>query len=476
VNRPIARLSVLVALLFGLLLVFTSRWTLFDAASLRASRLNARAELARARVDRGEILAADGTVLARSVPTGDGTYERRYPTGPLFAAAVGYSFVGQGSTGIESYRDEALEGQQGGGLQRLLDQLQGVTPGGDTVQTTLVPAAQRVAMSALAGREGAVVAIEPRTGAVRVMASSPSFDPRLMASDRGVKEVGALPGSPLVNRATQYGYAPGSTFKVLTASAAIDTGAFTPSSMLSGRNGIIVSGVPLDNDKGDSYGQITLTQALVQSVNTVYAQVAERLGKATMERYMQRFGFGGAPQLDYPEAEMSASGEYFGQHLTPPSSELVDLGRLGIGQDHLEVTPMQMAQVAAAVANDGTLMRPHLTQRIVDSEGATVTTVSPSVQAHVMSPATAVALTRMMEAVVSEGTGTTAQIPGIQVAGKTGTAETVLSQATNNAWFIAFAPASKPTIAVAATVAKVPGYGATYAAPIAKQVIEALLR
>lgn len=475
-NRPIVRLSVLVALLFGLLLAFTSRWTLFEAASLRASRLNARAELARARVDRGEIVAADGTVLARSVPVGNGTYERRYPTGPLFAAAVGYSFVGQGSTGIESYRDEALEGQQGGGLQRLLDQLQGVTPGGDTVQTTLMPAAQRVAMSALAGREGAVVAIDPRTGAVRVMASSPSFAPSLMSSPGGARRANALPGAPLFNRATEGGYAPGSTFKVLTASAAVDSGAFTPSSTLSGRNGILVSGVPLDNDKGDSYGQITLTQALVQSVNTVYAQVAERLGKATMERYMQRFGFGVAPQLDYPEREMSASGEYFDQRLTPPSSELVDLGRLGIGQDHLEVTPLQMAQVAAAVANHGTLMRPHLTQRIIDSEGRTVNQVSPSVQAHVISPATAAAVTRMMEAVVREGTGTTAQIPGIEVAGKTGTAETVLSQATNNAWFIAFAPASKPTIAVAATVAKVPGYGATYAAPIAKRVIEALLR
>jgi penicillin-binding protein A len=477
VNRPIVRLAALVAVLFGLLVAFTSRWTVFEAASLRDSSLNRRSELAKERVARGEILAANGAVLAKSVRTAGGIYERRYPTGSLFAAAVGYSFVGRGSTGIESYRDEALEGQLGGGLQRLLNQLQGISPAGDTIQTTLVPSAQRVAMSALAGREGAVVAIDPRTGAVKVMASSPSFDPNRMSESASAASLDSAPGAPLVNRALQYGYAPGSTFKVVTASAALDTGAFTPASTLSGRNGILVSGVPLHNDQNESYGEITLTKALALSVNTVYAQVAERLGKATMERYMLRFGFGSKPKLDFPETEMSSSGEYFGgERLTAPTSELVDLGRMGIGQDHLRVTPLQMAEVAATVANRGTLMTPHLTSRIIDPEGRTVTEVGPHVQSRVMSPRAAAEVTRMMEAVVDEGTGTTAQIPGIQVAGKTGTAETVLSQATNNAWFIAFAPASKPRIAVAATVAKVPGYGATYAAPIAKQVIEALLR
>jgi peptidoglycan glycosyltransferase len=332
-------------------------------------------------------------------------------------------------------------------------------------------------MSARAGREGSVVAIDPRTGAVKVMASSPSYDPNQISESGGAQSLESARGSPLVNRALQYGYAPGSTFKVLTASAALDTGAFTPESTLSGRNGILVSGVPLHNDQNESYGGITLTKALALSVNTVYAQVAQRLGKATMERYMERFGFDAKPKLDYPETEMSSSGEYFGgEHLTSPSSDLVDLGRMGIGQDHLRVTPLQMALVAAAVANRGTLMTPHLTSRIIDPEGRTVIDVGPRVQSQVMSPRAAAGVTRMMEAVVNEGTGTTAQIPGVQVAGKTGTAETVLSQATNNAWFIAFAPAAKPTIAVAATLAKVPGYGATYAAPIAKQVIEALLR
>lgn len=475
-NKPIVRLFVLVASLFALLVAFTSRWTLFEASSLRDSRLNNRRVLAEERTERGEILAADGSVLAKSVRTREGTYQRRYPTGSLFAAAVGYFSPTRGSTGIEGYRGEALEGRQGGGLQRLLNQLQGISNGGDTVQTTLVPAAQRAAMSALAGREGAVVAFDPRTGAVEALASSPSFNPNLIRSEAGAREVEALPGSPLFNRATQGGYAPGSTFKVVTGSAALDSGAFTPDSTLSGRNGIIVSGVPLHNDQNESYGEITLTEALARSVNTVYAQVAQRLGKATMERYMQRFGFDAKPQLDFPPGEMSISGEYFGRRLTPPSSEPIDLGRLGIGQDHLEVTPLQMAQVVAAIANHGVLMVPHLTQRIVSPEGRTVLRVAPREQARVMSAGAAAQVTKMMEAVVNEGTGTTAQIPGVQVAGKTGTAETQLGQTTNNTWFIAFAPAAKPTVAVAATLAKVPGYGATYAAPVAKQVMEALLR
>jgi peptidoglycan glycosyltransferase len=471
VNKPIVRLYALVAVLFALLIAFTSRWTVFEAASLRGNGLNKRAELARERVARGEILAANGAVLAKSVRTSNGTYERRYPTGSLFATPIGYSFVTEGSTGLELYRNEALEGQLGGGLQRLLNQLQGIEPGGDTVQTTLVPSAQRAAVSALAGRDGAVVALDPRTGAVEALASSPSFNPNLVNSHAGLRQ-----GESEFNRVTEGGYAPGSTFKIVTATAALDSGLFTPQSTLDGRNGILVSGVPLNNDQDESYGQITLTQALAQSVNTVYAQVAERVGKPTMERYMQRFGFDAKPPLDFPSEEMTASGEYFENRLTLPTSELVDLGRMGIGQDHLRASALQMAQVAAAVANHGTLMAPHLTSRVINSEGQTVEQIQPKVQSVVMKPSTAAEVTKMMEAVVNEGTGTTAKIPGIQVAGKTGTAEIVLGQSTNNAWFIAFAPAPKPTVAVAATVAGVPGYGATFAAPVAKQVMEALLR
>jgi penicillin-binding protein A len=475
-NRPIIRLYAVVVLLFALLIAFTSRWTVFEASSLRNNKLNATRRLFdQQRIHRGQILAANGAVLARSADGPEGTFQRRYPAGDEFANAIGYSFVETGRSGLESFRNDPLEGESQDELQTILDQLQGKRREGDEVITTLQPRAQRAAEQALGGREGAVVAVDPRTGAVEVMASSPSFDPNLASTTSGLSKLNHLHGSPLVNRATQFGYAPGSTFKIVTAAAAIDTGQFTPSSILSGRNNIPISGVPLGNDNNDNFGEITLTKALAESVNTVWAQVAVKLGKPTMARYMARFGFGHKPPLDYPANEMSSSGVYLGNHLMPATSPLIDLGRVGIGEGHLQVTPLQMAEVAAAVANHGVLMAPHLTARIVNSEGQTVRQVTPKVQSVVMKPSSASAVTKMMEAVVTEGTGTPAQIPGVTVAGKTGTAETQIGTSINNVWFIAFAPATAPRIAIAVTVKGVSGYGATFAAPVAKQVMEVLL-
>ena len=479
-NRPIVRLYGLVVVLFALLVAFTSRWTIFEAASLRANTLNKRGTLEQERIARGPIVADDGTVLARSVREAEGTYTRTYPTGEEFAQAIGYSYTDPGQTGLERFRNAPLSGTAGSELQGILNQLQGTRPKGDEVQTTLNPAAQRVALAALGEHSGAVVALDPRTGAVRVMASTPGYDPNALRSRAGYAKLlretrGTPPARSLVNRATQFGYAPGSTFKVVTATAAIDSGAFTPSSTVSGRNNVIVSGVPLQNDNGESFGALTLTQALAKSVNTVWAQVAERVGKPTMARYMRRFGFDRKPQLDYPAGEMSASGEYLGSRLLAPTSPRVDVGRMGIGQDKLRVVPLQMAEVAAAVANGGRLMTPHMTARIVDPDGRTVSTVAPRVQSVVMAPSTASAVRSMMEAVVNEGTGISAQIPGVQVAGKTGTAETQQGAAINNVWFIAFAPAAHPRAAIAVTLKGVPGQGAAFAAPVARQVMEALL-
>jgi len=475
-NRPILRLYMLVLVLFALLVAFTSRWTIFDASSLRENPLNKRALIEQEHLQRGAILAADGTVLARSVRTREGTYERTYPTGEEFAQAIGYSYpLSLDRTGLERYRNAPLGGQSQSDLQSILDQFQGRPEKGDEVITTLDPAAQQAALAGLGAHQGAVVALVPSTGAVRVMASTPSYDPNSLRSAAATAKLKADGEAPLLNRAVQYGYAPGSTFKVLTATAAIDTGRFTPSSTLSGRNGIVVSGVPLSNDQNESFGELTLTQALAKSVNTVWAQVAEQVGKPTLARYMRRFGFDAKPRLDYPAEEMSASGEYDGERLLSPLSPLVDVGRMGIGQDKLRVTALQMAEVAAAVANHGRLMMPRLTARIVNPEGRTVQRISPRVQSVVMKPSTATAVTSMMEAVVNEGTGVNARIPGVQVAGKTGTAETQIGSALNNVWFIAFAPAANPTVAIAVTVKGVPGYGATYALPIARRVMEVLL-
>jgi penicillin-binding protein A len=476
VNRPIIRLFGLVVLLFALLLAFTSRWTIFEAASLRDNSLNKRAVLEQQHIDRGPIVAADGTVLAHSLRRAEGIYERTYPTGGLFANTVGYYFTDLGSAGIERFRSGELNGQTDTGVQSILDQLQGRRPRGQKVVTSLDTKAQRVAVQALGEHQGAVVALEPRSGAVTVMASSPSYNPNLLRSSAGYARLVHDSSSPLINRATQFGYAPGSTFKVVTATAAIDSGKFTPESTVSGRNDIVISGVPLQNDENESLGQITLTEALAKSVNTVWAQVGEKVGRATMTRYMNRFGFDRKPKLDYPATEMSTSGSYEGNRLVSPLSPKVDLGRMSIGQDKLEVVPLQMAEVAAAVANGGRLMTPHLASRVVNSEGQTVTRVKPSLQSVVMKTSTAAQVRSMMEAVVNVGTGTSAQIPGVQVAGKTGTAETQIGTAINNVWFIAFAPAANPKVAIAVTLKGVPGQGAAFAAPVARQVMEQLLR
>jgi penicillin-binding protein A len=476
VNTPIQRLYVLVLLLFAVLVYFTSRNAVFDASALRDNALNKRTLLEEQRIHRGTIRAADGTVLARSVKQRGGVYSRRYPTGGLFGHAIGYSFTTLGRAGLERYRNDDLTGKRNE-LSSVIDQLRGHRQTGDSVVTTLDPAAQRAAYQALAGRKGAVVALDPRTGAVKVMASEPEFDPNAL---RGPGTYSKLANDnankPLVNRATQFGYAPGSTFKVVTASAAIDSGRFTPQSTVDGKNGVKISGVPLQNDYNQSFGPIDLTTALAKSVNTVYAQVAEKVGKQTMRKYMERFGFDAKPQLDYPADQMSSSGEYRNGKLIPPTSRFVDVGRMGIGQDKLAVTPLQMAEVAAAVANGGKLMKPHFTDRIVDTDGRTVERIKPAVQATVMKASTASAVTAMMEGVVNSGTGTQAQIPGVRVAGKTGTAETQIGKTTNNVWFIAFAPADNPRVAIAVAMEKQIGFGGDVAAPVAKTVMESLLK
>jgi peptidoglycan glycosyltransferase len=475
VNKEIARLYGFVILLFAVLIAFTSRWTVFDATSLRSNKLNVRPRVEQEYVARGPIVAADGSTLAQSVRESEGTFIRRYPFGAEFAQAIGFYYPVEGSAGLERYRNAPLAGQERSSLQTILDQLQGKTIAGDRVVTALRPKAQSIAISALGTHKGAVVALNPKTGAIEVMASTPSFDPNKVATTSGSERLDRAPGSPLLNRAVQDGYAPGSTFKIVTATAAIDTGKFTPQSALTGKNDLAVSGVPLGNDNNESFGEISLTQAFTKSVNTVWAQVAEKLGKATIARYMDSFGFERKPMLDYPADEMSPSGEFLNGHILAPTSDLVDVGRMGIGEDKLNATPLQMAEVAAAVANDGRLMVPHLTDRIVDPEGRVVSSTTPRVQSVVMKPSTATAVRAMMESVVNEGTGSAAQIPGIQVAGKTGTAETQIGTNINNVWFVAFAPAANPTVAIAVTVEDVPGFGGTFAAPVAREVLQALL-
>jgi penicillin-binding protein A len=457
VNRPVIRLYALLIVLFAVLVGFTSRWAVFDAAALRNNPNNHRQVLEEQLIQRGLIRARDGELLAGNRRLSGKRFARRYPTGSLFALPVGYNSFRFGRAGLERYYNDDLTGQKNE-FAGILDQLGSKTRVGDDLRTTLDPKAQKVAYQALAGRKGAAVAIDVHSGAVRVLAGTPSFDPD--NPNRG----------STFNLATQGLFPPGSTFKTVTAVAGIDAGRYTPTSLISGRNGKIISGTPLQNFGGEDFGPITLTDALTHSVNTVFGEVGVKLGQRTMAKYMERFGFNAKPPMDYPADQMSASGSYRNGKLIDETSRFIDVGRMAIGQDKLLVTPLQMATVAQTIGNGGVRMEPRLVQRVVDPDGRTLSTPLPNRAQRVMSPATAAKLTAMMKQVVREGTGTAAALQGVEVAGKTGTAE-LNNNGLNDLWFIAFTP----TEAVAVVVANVQGgQGGTVAAPIAKQVLQAL--
>jgi len=474
-NKPILRLYGLVLVLFSALIFATSWWTVFGAERLRENPNNRRALLEQARIKRGTITARDGRVLARSVPGVGDTYRRIYPAAGLFSQTIGYAFTNFGRAGLEQYRNPELTGERPE-LTSVFDQLTGKQAVGDDVRTNLDPNAQRVAIDAMQGRKGSIVALEPATGKIRVMVSVPGFDPNRIPEDLGKLNTDNE-NSPLLNRATQAQYPPGSTFKVVTATAAIDSGKYTPDSVVDGSSPKVISGVPLSNSGGADFGPIDLTTALTNSVNTVWAEVGEKVGISTLSEYMLRYGFYAKPPLDYPADQRIASGERGPNgELLAPTSGAIDTGRMAIGQDKLAVTPLQMAMVAGTVANGGVLVAPRITDRVVDVDGRVRDDVKTTEVDRVMKPSTAKQLTTMMANVVREGTGTAAALSGIAVAGKTGTAEKNPSINLNQVWFIGFAPVDNPTVAIAVTIENsIGGQGGTVAAPVAKQVLEALL-
>jgi peptidoglycan glycosyltransferase len=470
VNVKIRNLFGLVLLLFGVLVFATSWWTVDDlgAKGLKENDHNRRQLLEQMQHPRGLITASDGTVLATNKRTGSGEtrrYYRTYPQAGLFSHEVGYYFVSKGSAGLEKQYDDDLAGRQNE-FASTIDQLLGHRQEGEDIRTTLDVKGQKVALQALAGRRGSVVAMEPSTGKVRVMASEPGFNPNLITSKGGIGGAAST-----LNRATQGRYPPGSTFKVVTAAAAVDTGRYKPDSFISGKSPKVISGVPLKNFGDENFGSISLTDALTHSVNTVFGEIGEKLGRGAMLDYMRRFGFQRKPPMDYPKDEMVASGAFPAK----ACGSGIDFGRVAIGQEcHLFVTPLQMAEVAATIANGGVRMKPQLVERIVAKDGRVKQSFKPKKAADVMSGQSAAQVGQMMQHVVEEGTGTAARLTGISVAGKTGTAE-IPGTTENQVWFICFAPADKPRMAVAVTIERTQGEGGTVAAPIAKQVLETLL-
>jgi peptidoglycan glycosyltransferase len=490
VNTPIYRVFVIMLLLFGLLVYSTSKWAVFDSDSLQEKPQDRRPLIEEQQIHRGNITTADGKLIAQSLPVGGGphpVYIRQYSGGTLYGNPVGYNFVDSGRTGIEQSENDLLVGNQNE-FASILDQLENKTQEGANVTLTIDSRAQEVAAQGLqnaiasvpgaAGNGGSAVAIDPNTGAVKAMVSIPGFDPNKAEND--ISELNKAEGAPILNRATQSVYPPGSTMKVVTAAAALDSGTLTPQDTLSGRTGIQISGVPLENAGGESFGDIDMKTALTFSVNTWFAQAGEKVGTDTMVEYMKRFGFYSDPELDYPDNQMKASGPINsdGQLVT----DGFDVGRVAIGQGGEEgqalVTPTQMAEVAAAIANGGVLEKPTFLQEAKDPDGRTIESLDSAEQDQVMSGSTASELTDMMLNVTNdpEATGAGLTVNGQTFPGKTGTAEINIAQGLNQPWFIGFAPAKDPQVAVAVTVERCTGcFGAQVAGPIATQLMETVI-
>jgi len=480
-NAPLRRVAVAVLVLFGLLLVNANYVQVVQARDLRTDSRNSRVLVQEYERERGSIVVG-GEAVAVSTKTDDRLeYLRTYPGGPAYSHVLGYYSLLYGATGMERASNEVLSGADDRlFVRRLSDLVTGRTPKGGNVVLTLLPRAQLAAYEALEGQRGAVVALDPRTGAILALASRPSYDANPLASHdpqqirEAYRKLDGDPANPLLNRALSSTYPPGSTFKVVTAAAALAAGA-TPESQLESpdRLDLPLTDATIGNFGGETCGNgrtTTLADALRISCNTAFANLGLDLGAQALGKQARAFGLG--EELEVP---LQVAESVFPDELDPPS-----LAQSAIGQRDVRVTPLQAAMIAAGVANDGVVMKPYLVDSIQGADFSVVDSTDAEELSTAMRAADARALTEMMKLVVADGTGTRAQIPGVEVAGKTGTAQNAPG-APPHAWFIGFAPADNPEVAVAVVVERGGSLGSEatggrVAAPIARAVMEAVLR
>ncbi|HET6683594.1 MAG TPA: penicillin-binding transpeptidase domain-containing protein [Gaiella sp.] len=486
-NPQLARVARVAMGLIVVLIAATTYWQTLARPGLAARQDNEIQRVAEFEVKRGLILAP-GRVLARNKAEkrgGKTFYLRRYPQGALTAAVVGYSTISRSRAGLEKSMNGDLTGTDralSDLVDQQLDELSGKPIVGDTVVTTLDLHAQRVALDALGSNCGAVAAIDPRTGKLLVMASSPTYNPNLVENDFGkIDKITAncRPAAPLINRATQGLYAPGSTFKVVTTSAALESNRFTPDSTFYDPGYCTVYGKRVNNfDTSSPFGNLTLAQGLQHSVNSVFCNIGKALGAKRILDQAKKFGFYERPPLETPDGERYPSGLYKNHELWYPSRDQeVDAGRMAFGQERMLVTPLQMAMVAGGIGNAGIVMRPWVVQKVVSPQGKTVSRTRPERLSRAVGPVHAKEIEDMMVSVVQAGTGTAAQISGYRIGGKTGTAETG-RPGVNTTWFIAFAgrEGQRPELAIAVALENQTATGGETAAPIARDVMEAILR
>jgi penicillin-binding protein A len=481
VNAPLRRLSVAVMLLFGLLLLNANYLQVVRADALHNDSHNPRLIAEEYSRERGPILVG-GRPVARSVETDDRLkFLRTYSDGKLYAPATGFYSLVYGASGIEQTDNSVLAGTDDSlFVRRVIDLLTGTPPKGGSVALTLNPAAQKAAYDGLRklNARGAVVAVDPSTGAILAMVSTPSYDPNDISGHdpatmrKNYDRLSTLKSRPMLNRALRQTYPPGSTFKLVTAAAALESGKYTPDSPVDNASQLKLpqSTAVLPNENGGpcTSGQATLTVALENSCNVAFGRLGLELGDDPLRTQAQKFGFDEAF-----EVPMRTVASRFPEAPDRPQTALS-----AIGQYDVRATPLQMAMIASAIANRGVLMAPYLVKDVQAPDFSVLDTTKPRSLGTAVSPQTAASLTQMMVKVVNEGTGTNGQLPGVQVAGKTGTAQQG-GDRPPHAWFVSFAPAEDPQVAVAVIIESGGGEaeisGNRLAAPVARQVMAAVL-
>lgn len=480
-NSAIRRLAVAAIIMMLALMANATYLQAFRAGEINGRNDNRRVRDSQFSVDRGPILIGN-TPIAQSKPSNDRfEYQRTYASGPVYAPVTGFYSYLYGRAGIELTQNSELNGSDPSmAFRRVIDVITGKRQQGASVTLTLNAKAQQAAYAGLAGKSGAVVALEPKTGKVLALVSRPSYDPNLLAS-HDLSKVGAAwetlnkaDSKPMANRAAKELYPPGSTFKLVTSAAALSSGKYTPETKVHSPAELPLpqTTVPLVNENGQNCGgsdNATLTIALRYSCNTAFGTIGLDLKADALREQAAKFGFG---ERHLPE--LGAVASHF-----PADPNAPQTAQSAIGQFDVRATPLQMAMVAAGIANQGEVMKPYLVQNVRTADLKTISETKPESLHQAVTPEVAAQLTQMMVDVVENGTGKPGRISGVQVAGKTGTAQTS-KERPPFAWFTAFAPADDPQVAVAvmiedANIARNDIAGGTLAAPIAKRVMEAVL-
>lgn len=481
-NSPIRKLALVAAAMFCALFMASSWIQFVQADELRDKPGNRRTLLAEYSRERGAILVG-GEAVARSETTDDALkYQRTYPKGKLYSHITGYySFFYGAGGGLESADNGLLTGDSDQLFYRRLgDLLTGRRPTGVNLELTIDPKTQQAAQEALGNQRGAVVALDPKTGAILALVSHPQYDPNTLTghnSDTVQKawtELNSASSRPLIDRVIGGDlYPPGSVFKIVTAAAALSSGRFNENSQLPGPKVLDLpeTTAGLVNDWGGACGSGTVNfiQAMEMSCNTAFGWVGMELGGQAMRDQAAKFGFG--EQVTIPMSVTPSS--------VPAQMNKPQEAQSAIGQYDVRVTPLQVAMVTAAVANQGTVMKPFLVKQTRGADLEIIDQTAPKQLGQAVTPEVAASLTRMMEAVVTSGTGTRAKISGVDVAGKSGTAQHGEGLAPH-AWFTSFAPVQDPKVAVAVVVedggnAGMSAGGGSVAAPIAREVMEAVI-